>query len=109
MKLRHLVNFLLICIVVISCNTYDVPPGTPAGIERKIATYALNKDCLQVERFDIFGIKYFKFVDDCVEGYGYLWYDENCNVVCKTINGWAEDSCRIDMGDAVFEEIIWPR
>ena len=112
MRLRYLVNFIGLCIVVVSCNTYDLPAGTPKSIEKLIADYPHDNDCLQVERYNMAGIKYFKFVDNCVNDYGYDYFDEDGTKVCNTNGGWGPSpslDCSINPGDLVLEEIIWPR
>ncbi len=115
MRLRYFFNFVILCIVVVSCNTYDLPAGTPDCIEDLVADFEHNNDdrqCFQVERYAFEGKKYYKFVDDCFEDVGNNWYDSECNLVCNSNYGWAADAslnCSIDPVAMVFEEIIWPR
>ena len=54
----------------------------------------------------------FKFVDNCVNDYGYDYFDEDGTKVCNTNGGWGPSpslDCSINPGDLVFEVIIWPR
>ena len=112
MHLRYFVNFVMLCIVVVSCNTYDLPPGTPKSIEDLIANYGLGSDCLQVERYGFEGEKYYKFITSCVYDKGNDYYDSEGDLVCNTNSGWGPSpslDCSINPTDLTFEEIIWPR
>ncbi len=115
MGLRYFINFVVICIVVVSCNTYDLPAGTPDCIEDLVADYEQRNDkeeCFQVERYVFEGENYYKFVDDCWTDAGYNWYNSGCGLVCNTNNGWGTTTsieCSIDPSSMVFKEIIWPR
>ena len=111
MKLRYLFNFLIICIVVISCNSYDLPAGTPDCIKEKIQDFEKNSICdsVRVERYDYEGQKIFCFVESCCCDIGSNWYDENCNVVCITGTIGGTINCTIEIDSLEFEEVIWQK
>ncbi|MFI5171638.1 MAG: DUF6970 domain-containing protein [Chitinophagales bacterium] len=109
MKLRYIFNFLVICVVVISCNSYDLPNGTPECIKEKIIYFSDNHVCdsIRVEQYSYQGRRYYSFVEPCCCDIGSNWYNEFCEVVCTTGTIGGTINCTIDIDSLVFEEVIW--
>ncbi len=108
-KLRYLFQFLIATVVVISCNAYDLPKGTPQCIEDKIAGFDKNHNCpdIRVEQYSYQGAKYYCFVEDCCCDIGSQWYDEDCNPVCITGTFGGTVDCSIPLDSLAFDAVIW--
>jgi len=102
-------NLLVIAIMVISCNTYDLPSGTPQCIKDRISEFEKAHNCenISVERYTYQGKSYYAFVEPCCCDIPSIWYDSECNQVCMTGTIGGTINCSIPIDELDFREVIW--
>lgn len=108
-KFRYLFNFVVITVVVISCNTYDLPAGTPDCISDAIKDFQTNHICdtIRVEQYSYKGNRYYCFAENCCCDVGSNWYDEECNLVCISGTIAGTINCTIPLDSLKFDGVIW--
>ena len=102
-------RILVVVIMVISCNSYKLPSGTPDAIIDRINDFEKNHNCaeVQVDKYTLNSKFYYCFLEDCCCDIGSDWYDSNGNYVGTTGTFAGTINATIPLENMTYVETIW--